>query len=149
MKVPNPTSGFQAWGTDQRTGNSQGILWWGPVGFDYRPSRGQRETETPVLEGTNKILCAPRPRGENQWPHRRENYLLGLKGSCGSMGQQGLTTRTGALEGPPWHKPSWSLPLTLPQSCRSQGWVASGQTTTREGVQPHPSADNWIEALLI
>ena len=28
-------------------------------------------------------------------------------------GQQGLTG-TGALEDPPWHKPSWSSPLTLP-----------------------------------
>ena len=26
--------------------------------------------------------------------------------------------------------------------------IASGQTTIREGVQPHPSADNWIKALL-
>ena len=29
-----------------------------------------------------------------------------------------------------------------------QGSVTSGQTTTREGVKPHPSADNWIKALL-
>ena len=26
------------------------------------------ETETPVLEGTNKIVHTPRPRGEEQWP---------------------------------------------------------------------------------
>ena len=26
--------------------------------------------------------------------------------------------------------------------------IASGQTTIRQGVQPHPSADNWIKALL-
>ena len=31
---------------------------------------------------------------------------------------------------------------------RPQDWIASGQITTREGVQPHPSADNWIKALL-
>ena len=31
---------------------------------------------------------------------------------------------------------------------RPQGWVTSGQTTTREGVQPHPSAANCIKALL-
>ena len=36
-----------------------------------------------------KILCAPGPRGKNQWPHRRLNltYLLGLEGllqRCGS-----------------------------------------------------------------
>ena len=27
-------------------------------------------------------------------------------------------------------------------------WVTSGQTTTREGEQPNPSADNWSEVLL-
>ena len=38
--------------------------------------------QTPVLEGTNKILHAPRPRGEEQWPHRRlsQSYLLVLEG---------------------------------------------------------------------
>ena len=30
----------------------------------------------------------------------------------------------------------------------AQDWVASGQKTTREGGQPHSSADNWIKALL-
>ena len=29
-----------------------------------------------------------------------------------------------------------------------EGQVASGQKTTREGVQTHPSADNWIKALV-
>ena len=29
-----------------------------------------------------------------------------------------------------------------------KGWVASSQTTNWEGVQPHPSADNWIKAIL-
>ena len=29
-----------------------------------------------------------------------------------------------------------------------EGWVALGPKTTREGAQPHPSADNWIKALL-
>ena len=32
---------------------------------------------------------------------------------------------------------------------RLQGWVASGQTTNREGGESHPSADNWIKVLLI
>ena len=43
---------------------------------------------------------------------------------------------------------SWGLPLTLPYSPRPQGWVTSGQTTTRKGMQPHPSVDNWIKVLL-
>lgn len=45
-------------------------------------------------------------------------FLLVLEASCGGVGWQGLTTGMGALaaagwEGPPWHKRSWSLPLTL------------------------------------
>ena len=59
-------SGFPTWRYKKRTGNPQGIWLCGPVGFDYRPSRGLRETETPALEGTNKILCTPRLRGEEQ-----------------------------------------------------------------------------------
>ena len=31
---------------------------------------------------------------------------------------------------------------------RLQGWVASGQTTNKEGAQPHPSANNWVKVLL-
>ena len=30
----------------------------------------------------------------------------------------------------------------------SRDWVTSGQTTNREGAQPHPSAENWIKELL-
>ena len=38
--------------------------------------------QTPDLEGTNKILHEPRPRGKEEWPHRRlnQNYLLVLEG---------------------------------------------------------------------
>ena len=32
--------------------------------------------QTPVLEGTNKILHAPRPRGEEPWPHRKPKSKL-------------------------------------------------------------------------
>ena len=37
--------------------------------------------------------------------------------------------------------------LTI-EAYRFQDWVASGQTTNREGARLHPSADNWIEVLL-
>ena len=33
----------------------------------------QGETETPVLESTNKIVCIPRHRGKEQWLHRKLN----------------------------------------------------------------------------
>ena len=53
----------------------------------------------------------------------------------------------------------WKVPLGvnpigvhyLPshRACRPQGWVTTlGQTATTEGVQLHPSPDNWIKALL-
>ena len=43
---------------------------------------GLGETETPVLDGTNKTLHAPRPRGKEHWLHRKVNqtYLLVLGG---------------------------------------------------------------------
>ena len=77
-------------------------------------------------------------------PHRAE-ALEGLPWGPGSAGAQ---HRAGALEGPPWCKVSWRSPLSLHRACRPQGWVTSGQTTTREGVQSHPSVENWIKALL-
>ena len=58
-------------------------IWlWRPVGFDHRTATGQRETETPLLEDTNKIWCTPRPRGKMQWPHRglNQTYVLLLEG---------------------------------------------------------------------
>ena len=40
------------------------------------------ETETPLLEGTHKVVCALGPRGRSSDPHRRLNqtYLLVLEG---------------------------------------------------------------------
>ena len=66
MKVLNIMSCFPDWGSDKETGNHQEIWPSGPEGFDYRPSRKLRETETPDLEGTNNTLHAPRPRKEEQ-----------------------------------------------------------------------------------
>ena len=44
----------------------------------------------------------------------------------------------------------WKVPLGVchqpyHKAGRSQGSVTSGQTTTREGVKPHPPADDWIK----
>ena len=83
-------------------------------------------------------------RGLAGAPHRAE-ALEGLPWGPGSAGAQ---HRAGALEGPPWCKVSCRSPLSLHRACRPQGWVTSGQTTTREGVQSHPSVENWIKALL-
>ena len=88
-----PQVKFPSLRIQKRTGNPQGIWPWGPGGFDYRTSRGLRETETwtSVLEGTHRILQATRPRG--QWPHRRlnQNCLLVLEAwvSRGSPRERG------------------------------------------------------------
>ena len=102
----------------QGDGNPQGIWPWGPAGFDYRPFRGLRQTETPVFKGTNEILHSARYRREEHFPHRKlkQNYLL-LTGSwralSGGVSWKGLTTGVGELENPPWCKPTWSSPLAL------------------------------------
>ena len=48
------------------------------VGFDCRTLTGLGETETPLLEGTHRVVCSSGPRRKEQWPHRRLNqtYLL-------------------------------------------------------------------------
>ena len=128
-----PRSGFPDWGSDKRPGNPQGIWLWGPAGFDYISSRELRETDTPVLEGTNKILYPSRPRGEEQRPLATAGHWPKLPASTG---------------GPPGEV--WvgkDSPLGRGTE-RPEGWVLSGQTTTREEVQCQPSADNWIKALL-
>ena len=63
-------------------GNSQRIRLWRLAGFDCRTLTGLGETETPLLEGTDKVVCTSGPRGKEQWPHRRLNqtYLLVLEG---------------------------------------------------------------------
>ena len=47
---------------------------------------------------------------------------------------------------------SWKNQIHTPRvgerAHRPQGWVVSGQRTTTEEAQPHPSADNWIKVLL-
>ena len=101
VNVWNPTSGFPVWALDKGTGNPQGIRPWRPEGSDCKTSTGLGETETPVLEGTNKTLCAPRLRGKEQWFCRKlnQNYLLVLEGllwGCGSAGAHHRDGGTGS-----------------------------------------------------
>ena len=120
MKVLNPVSGFQPGDPTKGLGIPKESDLEGQRDLIIGLSQDFRK-QTPVLEWTNKILHTPRPRGEEQWPHRRLNqiHLQCWRASCGGVGRQGLTTGPGALaaavwEGPPWHKPSWSSLLTLP-----------------------------------
>ena len=59
----------------------QRIWLWRPSGNDRRNSTGW-EAETPLLEGTHRVLCAPGPGKKWQWPHKRlgQTYLLVLEG---------------------------------------------------------------------
>ena len=74
------------------------------------------ETQTPVLEGTNKTFHTW--RGKGQWPHRKTkpNYLLVLEGLLWRRSWAEAQHRNGApaaegQQGTPRHKPSWSSPL--------------------------------------
>ena len=82
LKVLSPTSGFPNWESGNRRRNSQRIRFWRLAGFDCRTLTGQGETETPLLEGTHKVVCTSGPWGKEQWHHRRLNqtYLLVLEG---------------------------------------------------------------------
>ena len=65
MKVLSLMSDFPDWESDKGTGNPQESDLEGQ-GDDNRNSKGLGETGTPLLEGTNKLLFAPRPRGKEQ-----------------------------------------------------------------------------------
>ena len=156
MKVLSPTSGFPNWGSGNGRRNSQRIRIWRLAGFDCRTLTGLGETETPLLEGTHKVVCTSGPRDKEQWPHRRLNqtHLLVLEGLLQRWGgwlwlTEGTRTLTAEVLGStPWREPPWSPPLPHQRACRCQCWVASGQTTNREGTQPQPSADKRIKVLL-
>ena len=71
--------------------------------------------------------------------------------SWGSRGQLWLTVgaRTLVTEVPgntdgcecSWRSPFWHQDLAPPNSLQLRCWDTSGQTTSRVGTQPHPSAD--------
>ena len=67
-KALSPTSGFQTWGSGNGRRNSYRITLWRLAGFDCRTSAGLRDTETPLLEGTHKVVCISGPRGKNSDP---------------------------------------------------------------------------------
>ena len=89
MKVLSPKSGFPAWGSGNRRKNSQRIRLWRLVGFDCRTLTGLGETETPLLEGTHKVMCTPGPQGKEQWSRRKlhQTYLLVVEGLLQRQGK--------------------------------------------------------------
>ena len=138
--------------------NPERIYLWRPVGFDHRNSTRLGETETVLLEGTHRVLCAPGPRKKNQWPHKRlgETYLFVLEGilwrwwggggvgGCSLLQRQkhwrqyfwGVLTGKSPLGGHRFLTKTWPYPT----ACRLQCWDTSGQTTNKAGTQspiPH------------
>ena len=99
MKVLNTTSVFLDWGPDKGAGKTQATWPWGPVGFDYRPSKGLKETQTPVLEGKNNFFFF-------FWFYRRGSLTSQetepkLPAGVGGPPVEGLTTVSG----------NWKVPL--------------------------------------
>ena len=68
VKVLSPTSGFATWGFDNGRRNSQRIRLRSLVGIDCRTSTGLGETETPLQEGTHKVVCSSGPRDRSSDP---------------------------------------------------------------------------------
>lgn len=110
-RLPSP-------GIRQRNHTPQGIWPWSSVRIDYNTSTGLRETQTPVLEDTNKSFHeeAPEERGSDPTGRLNQTACHCWRGHQGGTAGQRLSTRAGALaaeaqQGTPCHKPSWSSPL--------------------------------------
>ena len=120
---------------------------------DFDRTGGNRDS---TLGGHTQSSVCIRTKEKEQGSQRRLNqtYLLVLEGRLQKWGWLWLTvgTRTLAAEvlgGTPWCGPSQSPPLAPPGSLgRLQCWVASGQTTNKEGTQPDPLTDKWNKVLL-
>ena len=107
---PSPPPG---WGSGQGTANPQRIWLWESEGFDYRSFMGLGETETPLLEDTNKILCAPGPKEKET----ETDLPVSVWGSPQRHGWQWPTMGTGTLavlRDVSWLKSSCRSPTSLP-----------------------------------
>ena len=123
VKVQSPTSGFPNLGSGNVRRNSQRIRLSRLAVFDCRTSTGLGETETPLLEGTHKVVCASGSRGRSSDPigDRTRPICQRWRVSCRGGGWLWLTVRRrtlGAevLGSTPWREPSQSLLLAPPKS---------------------------------
>ena len=94
VKVLSHTSGFPAWGSDNRRRSPQRSWLWRPVEFIYRNYTGLGEIETLPLEGMHKDLWAPGPRGKSRLG---QTYLLVLESLLMRQGQLWFTVGTKTL----------------------------------------------------
>ena len=108
------------------------------------------------MEGTLKVVCTSGPRGRSSDPGETEPDLPASVGGSPAEGGGWLWLTVGTrilaaevMGSTPWSETYQSLSLAPPKSPgRLKCWVTSGQTTNREGTQPHPSADKRIKVLL-
>ena len=122
---------------------------------DFDRTGGNRDS---TLGGHTQSSVRIGTQGKEQCSQGRlyQTYLLVLEGLLqrrrGGWLWLTMGTRTLAAEvlgSTPWREPSQSPPLAPPKSPGSlQCWVASCQTTNREGTQPHPLAVKRIKVLL-
>ena len=149
MKILSSTLRFPAWRLCKRTRNPQGIWVWWPVGLDCKTSTGLGETETSLLESKNKFCVHQDPKEGRSVP--TEDWASPTN-ECWRYGSVAVAphgdggTSSNSPGWCPWYMPSWRFPLTL--LCTPGQGHLRVNGYLREGVQPHPSADNWITVLL-
>ena len=141
LKVLSPTSSFPTWGSSNGRRKSQRIRLWRLVGFDCRTLTGPGETETSLLEGIHKAVCASGPRGKEKWPHRRLNqtYLLVLEGllwrqgaAVAHHGDKDTGSRSSGKYSLVWAFPESAISPTKEPVGSSAGSPQAKQPTGRE-----------------
>ena len=139
-------SGFPTWGSSKGRRNSKRIRFWRLVEFDCRISTGLGETETPLLEGTDKVVCTSGPREKEQWPHRRlsQTYLLVLEGplqrwgvAVADHGDKDTGSRSSQKYSLVWALPESAISPTKEPVASSAGSLQAKQTTGRELSPTH------------
>ena len=98
------------------------------------------------MEGTNRTLCAPGPRGKEQRPHKRlTQTCLGVSSSlwwrCGSVVARGRAG--GTVCGSACMDLLKEVAIIFITST-----IVWPQANNREETQLHPSRENWIKDFL-
>ena len=104
------------------------------------------ETQTPLLEGTHKVVCASGPRGKEQGPHRRLNhtYLLVLEGllqrqgvAVAHHGDKDTGSRSSGKHSLAWALLESAISPTKKPAASSAGLPQAKQPTGRELSPTH------------
>ena len=120
---------------------------------DFNKTGGNRDS---TLGGHTQRSVRIGTQGKEQWPYRRLNQtcLLVLEGLLQRQGEavahhedKETVSRSSGKYSLAWALPGSAISPTK-ELVRLQCWVASSQTTNREGTQLHPSAERQIKVLL-